>query len=140
MVVDVGGTTSDVGMLVHGFPREASIAVDIGGVRTNFRMPDVVSFGLGGGSLVRQAGGGCASVRTQLGTNSRQKAVSLAARSSPLLTLPSRRERANSGIARTWRVSILGWSPPPLAGFTTRSTPRGAASAPARAPLPCCPL
>lgn len=53
MVVDVGGTTSDVGALTHGFPREASVAVDIGGVRTNFRMPDVYSFGLGGGSLVR---------------------------------------------------------------------------------------
>jgi N-methylhydantoinase A/oxoprolinase/acetone carboxylase beta subunit len=55
MVVDVGGTTSDVGALTHGFPREASVAVDIGGVRTNFRMPDVFSFGLGGGSLVRDA-------------------------------------------------------------------------------------
>lgn len=54
MVVDVGGTTSDIGALTHGFPREASVAVDIGGVRTNFRMPDVYSFGLGGGSLVRQ--------------------------------------------------------------------------------------
>jgi N-methylhydantoinase A/oxoprolinase/acetone carboxylase beta subunit len=54
MVVDVGGTTSDVGALTHGFPREASVAVDIGGVRTNFRMPDVLSFGLGGGSLVRE--------------------------------------------------------------------------------------
>lgn len=54
MVVDVGGTTSDVGALTHGFPREASVAVDVGGVRTNFRMPDVFSFGLGGGSLVRQ--------------------------------------------------------------------------------------
>ncbi len=54
MVVDVGGTTSDVGALTHGFPREASVAVDIGGVRTNFRMPDVYSFGLGGGSLVRE--------------------------------------------------------------------------------------
>jgi N-methylhydantoinase A/oxoprolinase/acetone carboxylase beta subunit len=53
MVVDVGGTTSDVGALTQGFPREASVAVDIGGVRTNFRMPDVYSFGLGGGSLVR---------------------------------------------------------------------------------------
>jgi N-methylhydantoinase A/oxoprolinase/acetone carboxylase beta subunit len=52
MVVDVGGTTSDVGALTHGFPREASVAVEIGGVRTNFRMPDVYSFGLGGGSLV----------------------------------------------------------------------------------------
>jgi N-methylhydantoinase A/oxoprolinase/acetone carboxylase beta subunit len=52
MVVDLGGTTSDVGMLIHGFPREASVAVEVGGVRTNFRMPDVYSFGLGGGSLV----------------------------------------------------------------------------------------
>ncbi|MCC6792726.1 MAG: hydantoinase/oxoprolinase family protein, partial [Thermomicrobiales bacterium] len=34
MVVDIGGTTSDVGALAHGFPREASVAVDIGGVRT----------------------------------------------------------------------------------------------------------
>ena len=54
MVVDVGGTTSDIGALTHGFPREASVAVDVGGVRTNFRMPDVYSFGLGGGSLVHE--------------------------------------------------------------------------------------
>ncbi len=43
MVVDIGGTTSDVGMLIHGFPREAAVSVDIGGVRTNFRMPDVLA-------------------------------------------------------------------------------------------------
>jgi N-methylhydantoinase A/oxoprolinase/acetone carboxylase beta subunit len=55
-VADIGGTTSDVGVLHHGFPREASIAVEVGGVRTNFRMPDVFSFGLGGGSLVRGEG------------------------------------------------------------------------------------
>jgi N-methylhydantoinase A/oxoprolinase/acetone carboxylase beta subunit len=54
VVVDIGGTTSDVGVLVNGFPREASVAVRIGGVRTNFRMPDVISFGLGGGSHVKQ--------------------------------------------------------------------------------------
>lgn len=52
-VVDIGGTTADVGMLAHGFPREAAVAVDIGGVRTNFRMPDVLPLGIGGGSLVR---------------------------------------------------------------------------------------
>jgi N-methylhydantoinase A/oxoprolinase/acetone carboxylase beta subunit len=52
-VVDIGGTTSDVGILQRGFPREASVSVDIGGVRTNFRMPDVLSLGLGGGSYVR---------------------------------------------------------------------------------------
>lgn len=53
IVIDVGGTTTDVGVLQHGFPRVAALAVDIGGVRTNFRMPDTHSFGLGGGSLVR---------------------------------------------------------------------------------------
>jgi N-methylhydantoinase A/oxoprolinase/acetone carboxylase beta subunit len=51
-VVDVGGTTSDVGVLTHGFPREATTEVDVAGVRTNFRMPDVFSIGIGGGSLV----------------------------------------------------------------------------------------
>ena len=53
IVVDVGGTTTDVGVLSKGFPRESSAAVDIGGVRTNFRMPDLVTLGLGGGSLVK---------------------------------------------------------------------------------------
>ena len=53
VVVDIGGTTSDVGVLANGFPREASAAVRVGGVRTNFRMPDVYSFGLGGGSHVQ---------------------------------------------------------------------------------------
>jgi len=52
IVVDVGGTTTDVGVLSKGFPRESSAAAEIGGVRTNFRMPDLISIGLGGGSLV----------------------------------------------------------------------------------------
>jgi N-methylhydantoinase A/oxoprolinase/acetone carboxylase beta subunit len=53
IVVDVGGTTSDIGALRHGFPREANNVVEVGGVRTNFRMPDVMSIGLGGGTIVR---------------------------------------------------------------------------------------
>jgi N-methylhydantoinase A/oxoprolinase/acetone carboxylase beta subunit len=56
LVVDIGGTTTDVGALQHGFPREAGVAVEVGGVRTNFRMPDVLSIGLGGGSLVGTGG------------------------------------------------------------------------------------
>lgn len=56
IVIDVGGTTTDLGVIQNGFPRESSIAVTIGGVRTNFRMPDVVSIGLGGGSIVRSNG------------------------------------------------------------------------------------
>ena len=56
IVVDVGGTTTDIGVLQHGFPRVAALAVDIGGVRTNFRMPDTYSIGLGGGSLISPPG------------------------------------------------------------------------------------
>jgi len=52
IVVDIGGTTSDVGVLVNGFPRQTGTAVEVGGVRTNFRMPDVYSLGLGGGTLI----------------------------------------------------------------------------------------
>src|SRR5215472_4390738 len=52
MVIDVGGTSTDVGQLRRGFPREANSVVEIGGVRTLFRMPDLLSIGLGGGSLV----------------------------------------------------------------------------------------
>ena len=52
----------DMGVLAHGFPRESMVAVEIGDVRTNFRMPDLVSVGLGGGSLVRQLEDGSVTV------------------------------------------------------------------------------
>ena len=52
IVMDVGGTTCDIGALSNGFPRESTIAVDIGGVRTNFRMPDILAIGLGGGTCI----------------------------------------------------------------------------------------
>ena len=55
IVIDVGGTTSDAGVLVKGFPRESNKHSDIGGVRTNFRMPDIVSIGIGGGTIVDRA-------------------------------------------------------------------------------------
>lgn len=53
LVVDVGGTTSDVcALLPSGFPRQAPNFVEVGGVRTAFSMPEVLSAGLGGGSIV----------------------------------------------------------------------------------------
>ena len=52
IVADVGGTTTDVGQIKHGFPREANAVVKVGRVRTLFRMPDLLSIGLGGGSHV----------------------------------------------------------------------------------------
>jgi len=75
MVVDVGGTTTDIGSLQHGFPRQAAMAIAIGGVRTNFRMPDLLSLGLGGGSIVQaqrnRVSVGPRSVGSRLTTESR---------------------------------------------------------------------
>ncbi len=62
LVIDVGGTTTDLGVIQNGFPRESSIAATIGGVRTNFRMPDVLTIGLGGGSIVRELPDGSVTV------------------------------------------------------------------------------
>lgn len=56
LVVDIGGTSADVGALVGGFPRQSSLPVDVGGVQTNFRMPDLLALAVGGGSLVAQDG------------------------------------------------------------------------------------
>lgn len=58
IVVDIGGTTSDVGViLASGLPRQASAYVTVSGVRVNYSMPHLHSIGLGGGSIVRELDG-----------------------------------------------------------------------------------
>ena len=55
IVCDVGGTTSDFGVLLpSGYPRRAAGDVNISGVRVNYHMPQIDSIGIGGGSIVRQ--------------------------------------------------------------------------------------
>ena len=73
IVIDVGGTTSDIGVLKNGFPRQSNLVINVGGARTNFRMPDVIAIGLGGGSLIGPDGESCGpqSVAREL----RQKAL-----------------------------------------------------------------
>ncbi|MEM9563053.1 MAG: hydantoinase/oxoprolinase family protein [Actinomycetota bacterium] len=56
VVIDVGGTSTDIGVLASGFPRESAVPVEIGGVRTNFRMPDLLAVALGGGTIVSENG------------------------------------------------------------------------------------
>jgi DUF917 family protein/N-methylhydantoinase A/oxoprolinase/acetone carboxylase beta subunit len=54
IVVDMGGTTSDVGVLEKtGFPRQAPAYVSIAGVTVNYSLPLLHSIGLGGGSIIR---------------------------------------------------------------------------------------
>jgi N-methylhydantoinase A/oxoprolinase/acetone carboxylase beta subunit len=57
LVADVGGTSTDVGVLSGGFPRESTAGIEIGGIRTNFRMPDLVTIALGGGTVISNGDG-----------------------------------------------------------------------------------
>lgn len=55
IVVDIGGTTTDVGLLqANGFPRQRAAYSELEGIRMNFPGPDIKSIGLGGGSIVRK--------------------------------------------------------------------------------------
>ncbi|KAG8162146.1 hypothetical protein KVR01_007911 [Diaporthe batatas] len=59
MVVDIGGTTTDVGLLLaNGFPRQQAAYSELAGVRMNFSCPDIKSIGLGGGSIIRKGANG----------------------------------------------------------------------------------
>lgn len=58
IVVDIGGTTSDIGVLLpSGLPRQASAYVTVAGIRVNYSMPSLYSIGLGGGSIIRENNG-----------------------------------------------------------------------------------
>lgn len=46
LILDIGGTTSDIAILVNGMPRQsASTALLAGKVRSNFPLPDVLRIG-----------------------------------------------------------------------------------------------
>ncbi|KAK7013143.1 DUF917-domain-containing protein [Favolaschia claudopus] len=68
LVVDIGGTSTDVGMLLpSGLPRQAAAVTEVSGVRMNFSCPDVKSIALGGGSIVRKSS---SSARLTIGPDS----------------------------------------------------------------------
>ncbi len=52
IIVDIGGTSTDVGIVRKGFPRRRLNKSHIGGIPLNFSMPDVLSIALGGGSHI----------------------------------------------------------------------------------------
>jgi len=64
VVIDVGGTTADIGVLIRGFPSDSLSPVTVGGVETNFRMPDILSLRVGGGTRIGEPGSA-----VQLGTS-----------------------------------------------------------------------
>lgn len=56
VVVDIGGTSTDIGAVRQGVARRTLGASSIAGVSLNFSMPDVVALACGGGSLVTVEG------------------------------------------------------------------------------------
>lgn len=54
LVIDVGGTTTDVcSLLPNGYPKHSAAFVKIAGVKTNLSMPQIHNIALGGGSIIR---------------------------------------------------------------------------------------
>lgn len=58
IIVDVGGTSADIGIVLNGYPRRSLGQAMIGGIPLNFRMPDVLSLPIGGGSVIRRHNNG----------------------------------------------------------------------------------
>ncbi|MCC6001593.1 MAG: hydantoinase/oxoprolinase family protein [Pararhodobacter sp.] len=110
MVADIGGTTTDIGTLTGGYPRQATSAVDLGGLRTAFRMPDLLVVGLGGGSVVEQQADGSVTV----GPRSVAHALSSQARAFGGAVLTATDIAVAQGLKGLGRRSALGTLPPAL--------------------------
>jgi N-methylhydantoinase A/oxoprolinase/acetone carboxylase beta subunit len=117
IVVDVGGTTSDLGVLSAGFPRESTLPREIGGVRTNFRMPDILSVGIGGGTIVDLGAG--APIADSVGYRLLEASL-LGGGSTPTLT---------DAVAATGASPIDGLTLAEQPGATTDALSRGLAVA-----------
>jgi Hydantoinase/oxoprolinase len=101
LVADVGGTSTDIGTLVNDFPREASGGVELSGVQTNFRMPDLMTIPLGGGSVIEEDGGRMKVGPRSVGYRLTRRALSFGGGTPTLtdaapLAPPSRRSAARS--------------------------------------------
>jgi N-methylhydantoinase A/oxoprolinase/acetone carboxylase beta subunit len=71
VVIDVGGTTSDVGALLpNGYPRLSKTYTNLSGIKINLDMPSVESIGLGGGSRVRLEEKTSGDVKVSIGPDS----------------------------------------------------------------------
>lgn len=76
IVCDVGGTTSDFGVLLpSGYPRQALADVSIAGVKVNYGMPQVESIGIGGGSIVRTGSNRLTVGRDSVGYGIKERAL-----------------------------------------------------------------
>jgi len=108
LVADVGGTSTDLGVLTNGFPRESAQGVEIGGVRTNFRMPDLVTIALGGGTVVSGDPGDVRIGPRSVGYLLEQEALVFGGETPTLTDSAVATGRADLGTGRNGRTDQLG--------------------------------
>ncbi|CAF0977773.1 unnamed protein product, partial [Didymodactylos carnosus] len=53
IVIDIGGTSTDIGFIVNGRPRLRTLNAELAEIRVNFSMPDIISYPLGGGTIIK---------------------------------------------------------------------------------------
>jgi len=54
IVVDIGGTSTDIGIVENGFPVYSSRGGLVAGISSNLVTPDIVALAIGGGSIIRK--------------------------------------------------------------------------------------
>lgn len=53
IIVDIGGTSTDIGVVENGFPLRSLRGITVGGITCNLVAPNVVALSMGGGSIIR---------------------------------------------------------------------------------------
>ncbi|KAK0113030.1 hypothetical protein ONS95_014739 [Cadophora gregata] len=108
LVVDVGGTTTDICALLNtGYPRQSAAFVKIAGVRTNFTIPDVRSIALGGGSLVRVRGAQTTVGPDSVGADLDKEGISFGGQTLTATDLVSKKALARDHVSAQVRTSAL---------------------------------
>ncbi|KAL2074474.1 hypothetical protein VTL71DRAFT_8252 [Oculimacula yallundae] len=108
LVVDVGGTTTDIcALLKTGYPRQSAAFVKIAGVRTNFTIPDVRSIALGGGSLVRTTGNQASVGPDSVGAQLQKEGISFGGKTLTATDLVSKNDTDEHYVSSEIRSSAL---------------------------------
>lgn len=76
VVVDIGGTSTDIGVVKNGVLKRSCHQANIGGVTVQFPMPDALSLAIGGGSIITINGDSFQVGPSSVSKDLRSKAVS----------------------------------------------------------------
>ena len=76
IVVDIGGTSTDIGLVMNGVPKRSCREATIGSVKLQFPMPNAISLAIGGGTIIEVNGLDYTIGPKSVGKNLFQEAIS----------------------------------------------------------------